>query len=118
MENSSLARRSVQNSTFRHRPFRRRHLPGVVCIHPYPRCARRFRRAARGAPARFADRPLAPLTLFCLPIGPSRHCGSSSFRRPSPHCGHTGLEMGRLWLSDFVHLPDLARDLRLARRVG
>ena len=76
--------------------------------------------APRGAP---------PLGTTDRPPGPSRPvsrwipdhpatAGVYSFRRPSPDCGHTGVEMGRLWFSDLVHLRSLAWNLRLACGAG
>src|SRR3981081_3867134 len=57
------------------------------------------------AAARTTDRPLGPPQ----PVSPwiSDHpatAGVCSFSGPSPHCGDAGVEMGWLWVSDFVHL--------------
>jgi hypothetical protein len=74
--------------------------------------------APRGAP------PLAlligllvPLSLFLLgyrTIRPLREFVLSADLKP--YCGDAGVEMGRLWVSDFVHLRSLAWNLRLACR--
>jgi hypothetical protein len=115
-----IARRAAQSSSgFRYTHFRRRVLLGLVGAHFCPWRARRVRRAARGATARTTDRPFgAPQPVFRWISNHPLAAGVCSFSRPSPHCGDTGVEMGRLWVFDSVHLRNFAWNLRLACGAG
>src|SRR5882672_8299476 len=120
---SRITSLSTKNSnSFRRRLFGRGLLLGLVGAHLCLRRARSVRRDARGAATRAADRPSSPAhPISAWVLDDPAGAGIYSFRRPSPDCGDSGMEMGWLWVSNLVHLPRLARNLCLAggtRRYG